>query len=274
MICLGAAPAKSQPLTYVSGKGTDKGDCSPPASPCRTFQYAANQTAPSGEVKALDPANYFSVTITKSISLTGVEGAGIDANGGTAITINSAGSTISLANLLIQNQSVSNPRSTGIGGGGAALLTVKQCAIQGFVTGIGVQDTAVLLADTFVTNNQNGIILYRSLGGTLDHVTASFNKNVGVGINVGVGAVGGASLFPPRVAVIDTVANGNGTGFDLGPFATVLLARSTVIGNQAGIKFEPVSHEGGAFAESFGDNHIRGNGTDVQGGTLTSVGTQ
>src|ERR1700730_3211878 len=101
MICVGAAPAKATtPVTYVSGKGTDSGDCSSPAKPCRTFQFAVNQTSPGGEGKALGPANYSPVTITKSI-----EAAGIDTNGGTAITVPAMGAsaTINLANLLIQN---------------------------------------------------------------------------------------------------------------------------------------------------------------------------
>lgn len=276
LACLGAAPVNAaSPVTYVSGKGSDSNDCSSPAAPCRSFHRAVNQTAAGGDVKALDPADYFPVTIDKAITITGVQGAGIDSSGGTAINIISPASTVSLANLLIRNQNASSPRSTGIGGSGLSLLTVKQCAIQGFATGISLQNTTVLIADTFVTNNQNGIILIPSLGGvTLDHVVASLNKNVGVGINVGVGTTGAASLFPGRVAVIDTIANGNGTGFDLGPFAFVLLARSTVIGNQIGFKLESLPHEGGPNAESFGNNHIIGNGTNVQGGTLTNVGTQ
>jgi hypothetical protein len=59
MICLGAAPARAAtPITYVSGKGADSGNCSSPAKPCPTFQFAVNQTAVGGEVKALDPADY------------------------------------------------------------------------------------------------------------------------------------------------------------------------------------------------------------------------
>jgi hypothetical protein len=77
LTCLAAAPAKAAtPVTYVSGKGTDSGDCSSPAMPCRTFQFAVNQTSPGGEVKALDPADYRPVTINKSISITGSRGLG------------------------------------------------------------------------------------------------------------------------------------------------------------------------------------------------------
>jgi hypothetical protein len=62
LTCL-AAPAKANvPVTYVSGKGHDSGNCSSPANPCRTFQFAVNQTAAGGEVKALDPADYRPVT--------------------------------------------------------------------------------------------------------------------------------------------------------------------------------------------------------------------
>ncbi len=210
-VCLGAAPVKAaSPVTYVSGKGSDSNDCSSPAAPCRSFHRAVNQTAAGGEVKALDPANYFPVTINKAITITGVAGAGIVADGGTAINIISPASTVNLANLLIRNQNASSHGSTGIGGIGLSLLTVKQCEIQSFVTGIDLHNTTVL----------------------------------------------------------------NGTGFDLGPFAFILLARSTVIGNQLGFKLESLPHEGGPNAESFGNNHIIGNGTDFQGGTLTKVGTQ
>jgi hypothetical protein len=55
--------------TYVSGKGTDTGECESPPIACRTFAYALSQTAASGEIIVLDPADYSPVTITKSISL-------------------------------------------------------------------------------------------------------------------------------------------------------------------------------------------------------------
>ena len=71
--CVAAAPAQALSVTYVSGKGTDKGDCSSTANPCRTFQFAHDQTLPAGEVKALDAADYGPVTVNKSISITGVE---------------------------------------------------------------------------------------------------------------------------------------------------------------------------------------------------------
>jgi hypothetical protein len=137
LTCLAAAPAKANtiPVTYVSGKGADSGTCASPANPCRTFQFAVSQTAPGGEVKALNPAEYGPVRIDKSISITGVEGAGIDTNGGSAIVIATPTGvvlTVHLANLLIQN--VSGSGDFGIGGGNppGPQLTVTHCTVRGY----------------------------------------------------------------------------------------------------------------------------------------------
>jgi hypothetical protein len=134
------APAvAATPVTYVSGKGSDAGACSSPAAPCRTFQFAVNQTTAGGEVKALDPADYTPVTIGKSISLTGVEGAGIDTGGGAAVTLNpGANATINLANLIIRNVSGTGA-GVGISVGGSvsapATVTITHCTVQGFGAG-------------------------------------------------------------------------------------------------------------------------------------------
>jgi hypothetical protein len=110
-VCL-SAPAQAHPVAYVSGKGTDKGDCSTPVNPCRSFQFAVNQTPSGGRGQgarsrrlfSLDPADYSPVTINKSITITGVQGAGIDTNGGTAVTITGAANvSILLDHLTIKN---------------------------------------------------------------------------------------------------------------------------------------------------------------------------
>jgi hypothetical protein len=44
LTCLANASARAAaPVTYVSGKGTDTGDCSSPAKACRTFQFAVDR---------------------------------------------------------------------------------------------------------------------------------------------------------------------------------------------------------------------------------------
>ena len=133
-------------VTYVSGKGHDSGNCQNPSNPCRTFQFAVNQTAAGGEVKALDPADYRHVTINKSISITGVDGAGIDTNGGNAITLSIGSAAINLANLIIQN--VSGSGTNGILSSSAS-VTITHCTVRGFSTGIALSSgTVFVIADT------------------------------------------------------------------------------------------------------------------------------
>jgi hypothetical protein len=101
--CLGAAPALAlSPVTFVSGKGADTGTCASPGTPCRSFQFALGQTSPGGEIKALDPAPYGPVTITRSISITGIERASINRASGIHITINAGRlDTINLSHLTL-----------------------------------------------------------------------------------------------------------------------------------------------------------------------------
>src|SRR5713101_1906294 len=61
--------------TWVSGVGDDVNPCSRTA-PCKTFAGAISKTAEGGEIDALDPGGYGSVTITKAIILDGGTGSG------------------------------------------------------------------------------------------------------------------------------------------------------------------------------------------------------
>ena len=55
--------------TWISGKGSDVAGCGPIANPCRTLQFAHDQTSPGGEIDVLDPAGYGSVVINKAINI-------------------------------------------------------------------------------------------------------------------------------------------------------------------------------------------------------------
>ena len=87
-----AAPAASalNARTWISGKGVDQAGCGPAASPCRSLQYAHDQTSAGGEIDILDAAGYGSLVITKAISIVndGAGLAGVLAAGGRAIEIN------------------------------------------------------------------------------------------------------------------------------------------------------------------------------------------
>src|SRR4030081_545749 len=66
---LGSAQAQAT-RTWVSGTGDDVNPCSRTA-PCKTFAGAMSKTADCGEIDALDPAGYGSVTLTKGIKIDG-----------------------------------------------------------------------------------------------------------------------------------------------------------------------------------------------------------
>ncbi len=278
MACLSAATAEAHSVTYVSGKGSDTNNCFSPATPCRTFQRAVNQTVAGGEVKALDPADYSPVTITKSITITGVQGAGIDTTGGTAITLNpSSAITVGLDHLIIQNVNGSGSAGVTSGPTGITQLRMTHCKVKGYETGIEPSRGGYfLIADTVITNSTTGIVLTEAPG-TLDHVLLDSNTT-------GVSGQRGFTL-----SVVDTIASNNGTGFSFAGGPTVAFVHSTIIANGTGVEIagalatfanSTIELNGTGIniltgaAISFGDNHIKRNGTDVKGGTLTNVGTQ
>ena len=182
---LGATPAPASSLaTFVSGRGSDTGTCASPANPCRSFKFALGQTSPGGEIKALDPADYGDVTITKSISLAGVEGAGIFQThaGSNAITVNvGPNDAVNLSRLTLDGlKSARNGILLGSGGS----LTIIHCRVRNFTdNGVELAPTAtstVLIADTVASKNSNGIFFNVERGpfkGTLDHVTVNNNDN-------------------------------------------------------------------------------------------------
>src|ERR1700737_4154806 len=54
---------------FLSGTGSDSGDCSNAATPCRSLQGAINQAAAGAEVVVVSSGGYGGATITKSITV-------------------------------------------------------------------------------------------------------------------------------------------------------------------------------------------------------------
>jgi Right handed beta helix region len=266
LLWLGAAPALAlSTVTFVSGKGTNAGTCASPATPCRSFQFALGQTSPGGEIKALDPANYGSVTITKSIRITGVVGAGIDASPGSkAITITAGGGdVIDISNLIIDGL---NSGQTGIELDSFGSLTVTHSTVRNF-RGDGIDIFAgsgrvFLIADVVVSDNGGLGLELVGVPGTVDHVNVYHNgiaKPCGL-ICGGVRAAQAAAI----VAIVEsTVTNNANFGIDSDDGADIRLAQSAVTGNSG------IGLTGGTI-ESAGNNFI----TDSISGTLTEVGTK
>src|ERR1043165_1748369 len=70
-----SAAAHAQTRTGVAGVGDDLNPCSRTA-PCKTFAGAISKTSANGEIDCLDPGGFGTVTITKSITIDGTNGAG------------------------------------------------------------------------------------------------------------------------------------------------------------------------------------------------------
>src|SRR2546422_3201772 len=93
--------------TWVSGVGDDANPCSRTA-PCKTFAGAISKTAPGGEIDALDPGGFGTLTITKAITIDGGGGqvASVLAAGTVGFTINAgAADRVILRNLAINGAS-------------------------------------------------------------------------------------------------------------------------------------------------------------------------
>src|SRR5215207_1220698 len=80
--------------TWVSGVGDDVNPCSRTA-PCKTFAGAISKTARDGEISVLDPGGFGAVTITKSITINGTEGAGY----GSILNVLSTGVSINITDV-------------------------------------------------------------------------------------------------------------------------------------------------------------------------------
>jgi hypothetical protein len=264
--------------TWVSGVGDDANPCSRTA-PCKTFAGAISRTAAGGEINAIDPAGYGSVTITKSITIDGGGTfASILAAATTGIIVNAGASDV----VTIRNVSI-NGNNTGVNGirfiaGGA--LHVERCEIFGFAgRGINAEPAGgsmMYVLDTVLRNNDGGGILVKPavfVGASIDRVRldgnfygvrAENNANVTIRDSIAAGnSTNGFQAASTGAGVLinleNTMAvNNGGAGVATsGAAAGVSISNSTIMSNAQGI-----NTSAGGNVYSFGNNKIIGNGTD------------
>jgi hypothetical protein len=217
--------------TWVSGVGDDANPCSRTA-PCKTFAGAISKTAAGGEISALDPGGYGSVTITKSISIVAAGVAGsILASSTNGVIINVGDRDIvNLRGLLIEGSGTGIAGIRVIGGG---KVTIDSSLVRGFLsengTGIDIQPRSaaqVFVTNTVVEANTRGV----------------YAKSAG--------AAAPASVFLDRSQIVQNTQAGVSADA-----ATILLNTSTLTGNGTAIAMA----NGGSVA-SLGNNAIAGNG--------------
>jgi hypothetical protein len=274
--------------TWVSGVGDDANPCSRTA-PCKTWAGAISKTAACGEIDALDPGGFGAVTITKSITLDGTGTfASILASLVNGIVINAASTDV----VTIRGISI-NGFCNGINGINilqAKTVNVEDCVIFRFNTGNGItvnetNDLALNVRNTVIRDNTLDAINTVTSGAankvtvTLDNVRLSGSGN-------GLHARSGSRVFAHNSVFSNNTTNGIFVDAAGANFATVRVWTSVISVNGAnGVRAGNAGNVGasgfemgqnqidnnvgngvlvstGGVVETFGNNSIRGNGTD------------
>ena len=274
--------------TWISGVGDDVNPCSLTA-PCKTWAGAIAKTAPGGEIDALTPGGFGTVTITKSITLSGVgTNASILASGTTGVfinaaptdrvtltnlNINGAGTTLgidgvrimSAANVRLENDNIFNFSNDGVNfasnattGSPQAHLVIENSIIEG-------NGAAGVAATPQTSVGERASILGSHIDGNGCGVTAGgvCTATTGAGFPVIANTIGSSLLD-----------NGSGAGAGAGSGAAIQSIGSTaasvvggdeILGNKIGF-----SKVAGGLIETFGDNDVFGNSTNgTTSGTVT-----
>lgn len=271
--------------TWVSGVGDDANPCSRTA-PCKTWAGAISKTAEGGEIDALDPAGYGGVTITKSITLSGV---GTNASilipaASTGIIVN-AGATdiVIIRNLNLHGVGTAANGIRFIAGGelhvedSSINATAGQAIVQENATGT---TSYLFVKNTAIRNNAGGGIHIRPAGTgianvVLDRVTVAGNLRgirVEGGSNVTIsnssvigsdnsGVVGQATAGDPRPIRLHidscVISNSGGTGAFSGLNSYMVMFGTLVTRNGTGL-----SAIDAGLISSLGHNRVYGNTSD------------
>jgi hypothetical protein len=270
---LAIAPAHAQATrTWVSGVGDDANPCSRTA-PCKTWPGAISKTATGGEIDALDPGGFGTVSITKSITLDGGGGqvASILAAGTNGVNVNAVGGVVILRNLRFNGiLNSGSPGLTGVQVSAAATVVIEKCDIFGFNTAaVNVTPAsgtvAVKIQQSTFNNNQAGVLSKPTGGATVNmSIDHSFiDANVGGAMKID-GTGGGSS----NVSVNDTslsLNGGAGANGVSGPSGNVAIdmMRDTITKN-GGAGVQSNISGGGTSTVTVGDSMLSNNGSAWQ----------
>jgi hypothetical protein len=270
-LILGAAAQAQATRTWVSGVGDDVNPCSRTA-PCKTFAGAISKTATGGEINALDPAGYGTLTITKALTVDGTTGAGFGgvlSSGLSAMTVNI---TTNLASdkVILRNLSLNGNNSAGGFHGirflDGAELVVENVDIFNF-TGSGIfisqaQTSQTTIHNVRIDNCANGISATTTVGEAVVHArNAMITKFTGTGVaatsNVRLALINSSvSSGPTGVATTgaNSIINADNlfvshctTGLSGGGGSTINLSDSVVAQNTTGLSGTVNSFQGNSL---------------------------
>jgi copper-binding protein NosD len=285
-LSLNALPAR----IFVSSIGNDANDGSR-GSPKRNFQAAHDAVTVGGEIVALDTAGYGALSITKDVAVTAPAGVtGFVTTSGTAngITINAG--TVSLRGLTINSVNKSgNP--TGILLLGASRLSVSDCAVSGYSSGLVCQvnspATVTVSKSTFHSQSFSGLVIGSfansnvnlivedcelAFNGTGLSVVASLTSGVAHRIEFHKSVVAGNTTAGVSISGANNTAtlqsctiSANNEGVRAASSAAIKVDDCSLTGNTTGL----VTATGGSLF-SRASNTVEGNGTN---GAFTNTTT-
>jgi hypothetical protein len=257
--------------TWVSGVGDDVNPCSRTA-PCKTWAGAISKTAAGGEIDALDPGGFGTLTATKSITVEGTQGQGFGstlASGTTGFIVNDS-LTASPGTIVVRLRNLSiNGAGTTLGTHGinfvsGKALEVESCRIYNFSTsGIRVANTAgnvqLIVRDTMISDvTADGIIL--SPSNTVGVSATADLENVRIyRCNNGLTMQTGATRATMRNSTVTLMAGAAGNGINLASGSPIVEIQSTQIShNTKGINTV-------VGTTNISDCYIANNGTSMSG---------
>jgi len=265
--------AQAQGRVFVSGTGSDVNPCTR-TSPCRNFQRGHDAVAPSGEVVALDSAGYGTLSITKSVTITGAGvHAAITAPGPAyGVLINATGATVILRELTITGGGTGD---SGVLVADAATVYIERCVITSFAgSGIIYQtNNRLFITDTVSRSNGTGLDVFSFPGGTarINVDGSRFEQNFFSGIVLDESSI--------EATITNSIMSENG-GAGFGIFRTV---PSSTGNTRANVAHSTAANNGGDgfFVGGVGANQLnieysvaRGNGGSgmiVQDGDIIRV---
>jgi hypothetical protein len=230
--------------TWVSGTGDDANPCSRTA-PCKTFAGAVSRTADCGEIDALDPAGYGTVTMTKGLKIDGGGGeAGQVASilagpGAPGVTVNN--SSVNCNFDVLRNLDINGVK---VGTTGVNIVSGGRVSIEN----VDIENFTNLCIDLEPVTTPMSLIIYNSNleqctnGGLKAGGTAGVRANVEKSTIQRMGFAGNGAGVGTGIEVISTafvsvhnsmIANNLGGGVEAtGGAAKLALDLSTVSNNQ------------------------------------------
>jgi hypothetical protein len=297
MLALASLAQAQATRTWVSGVGDDVNPCSRTA-PCKTFAGAISKTAAGGEIDALDPGGFGTLTITKSLLVDGTHGGGfggvLNAGGVNGMVVNDVnGAAPGTSDVTLRNLSINGGGSTTLGLNGIRFirgrsLRVEHCRITNQSShGIDINNITdvgeVTVIDTIISNCA-GSGIRQSAGSVLTQIRSSSVTDCGTGItndagllNVSDTLVSGCTGHGIVATTGSAVVNATGNTVNNNGSAgiantagvagcTVRVSDNDVFRNGTGLQ----NNIGGTM-ETFRNNRVRGNTVSNVTGTLTDV---